>query len=243
MAGRSGNSGELLECGVKAPGYNSYAWTTQDWRVVVPNTDGTVRYDERCGGRSNRTPGGKVRLCLPLFVIQRLDGTESGRQILHQQATQKQRAPRGARVSWHPKIRALWRMLEAKTPDDMPRTNPTYSPLPLPLIDAFEPLAERWGVSRVARGKERPELRGDMPRDWPRSFMLVYRQAGGRISAMPTWWQEERRRFVARHMAQVRKRGEALWRPDGLPTRRHLALIFWAYSPEPDRLRRLLGRA
>jgi hypothetical protein len=116
-------------------------------------------------------------------------------------------------------------------------------PIPISMIDAFEPLAERWGVSKVARGRERPEWRGDMPRDWPRSFMLVYRRAGGRIQAMPLWWQEERKRFIARHMAQVRKRGEALWRSDGLPTRRHLALIFWAYSPEPDRLRRLLRRA
>lgn len=243
MAGGSGSYCELLESGVKAPGYNSWAWTTQDWRVVVPNADSTVRYDERCGGASNRTPGGRVRLCLPLAVIQKLDRTQSGREILHQQATRKQRATPGARVAWHPKIKALWRLLEAKTPADAPRQNPAYAALPLPLIDAFEPLAERWGVSKVARGKERPELRGDMPRDWPRSFMLVYRRAGGRIQAMPTWWQEERRRFIARHMAQVRKRGEALWRSDGLPTRRHLALIFWAYSPEPDRLRRLLRRS
>lgn len=228
---------------MRAPGYNSWAWVKQDWRVVIPNADGTVRYDERCGSEANRTRSGKVRLCLPFSVIQKLVKTGAGREILHGQATRKQRASPGARVPWHPKIKALWQALEAKTPEDAPRKNPAHAALALTEIDAFEPLAERWGVSKVARGKERPELRGDMPRDWPRSFMLVYRRAGGRIQAMPTWWQEERERFIARHMAQVRKRKEALWMSDGLPTRRHMALIFWAYSPEPDRLRRLLRRA
>jgi hypothetical protein len=108
--------------------------------------------------------------------------------------------------------------------------------LPLSDIDPWEPLAERWHVSEVARGKKKPALRGNMPSDWPRSFMLVYRRAGGKVSRMPMWWQQERERFIARHMAQVEAKGEPLWK-NGLPTRRHLALIFWAYSPSPRRLK------
>lgn len=118
-----------------------------------------------------------------------------------------------------------------------------HKPLPLPLIDAFEPLADRWRVSEVARGLRTPALRGDMPRDWPRSFMLVYRRAGGDLDGMPQWWREERERFIGRHMAQVKANGEPLFRPDGLPTRRHLGLIFWAWSPHPARLARLAERA
>lgn len=115
--------------------------------------------------------------------------------------------------------------------------------LPLALVDAFESLADRWRVSEVARGLRTPDLRGDMPRDWPRSFMLVYRRAGGRVERMPPWWQQERERFIKRHMAQVKAHDEPLFRPDGLPTRRHLGLIFWAYSPHPARLARLLTRS
>ncbi len=37
-------------------------------------------------------------------------------------------------------------------------------------------------------------------------------------------------------MAQVVKRREPLWEQDGSPTRRHLALVAWAYSPEPEKL-------
>lgn len=118
-----------------------------------------------------------------------------------------------------------------------------HKPLPLPLIDAFEPLADRWRVSEVARGLRTPALRGDMPRDWPRSFILVYRRAGGDLDRMPQWWREERERFIGRHMAQVKANGEPLFRPDGLPTRRHLGLIFWAWSPHPARLARLAERA
>ena len=114
-----------------------------------------------------------------------------------------------------------------------------YPALPLPLIDAFEPLADRWRVSEVARGIRRPELRGDMPPDWPRSFMLVYRRAHGNIARMPRWWQQERVRFLRRHLAQIRANDEPLFLPDGLPTRRHLALIFWAYSPAPKRIARM----
>ena len=101
-----------------APGYQSWAWTTQDWRVVVPHRDGSVSYDEACGGAINRTHAGHVRLCLPLAVARALDASKDGRRILHAQATKKQRAKPGARIPWHPAIRDLWRALEARTPAD-----------------------------------------------------------------------------------------------------------------------------
>jgi hypothetical protein len=37
-------------------------------------------------------------------------------------------------------------------------------------------------------------------------------------------------------MAQVEARKEPLFDKNGWPTRRHLALIMWAYSPEPAKL-------
>lgn len=104
-----------------APGYQSWAWTTQDWRVVIPHTDGTVSYGDACGSASNRTYAGHIRLCLPFAVIRALDGDARGRKLLHAQALRKQRAKPGARIPWHPVIRELWRMIEARTESDDPR--------------------------------------------------------------------------------------------------------------------------
>ena len=110
-----------------APGYRSWAWTQQDWRVVVPLPEGKLDYSERCGGPANRTPSGHVRLCLPLAVLSQLAATSEGTAILHRQAVSKQRAPVGTRVPWHPRIAALWRELEDRTPED--RSNPGGSPM------------------------------------------------------------------------------------------------------------------
>lgn len=101
-----------------APGYSSWAWSQQDWRVVVPLRTGQVDYSERCGGASNRTPSGHVRLCLPVAVVSELIETPEGMAILHAQAMSKQRAPVGTRVPWHPRITALWRAVEDRTPED-----------------------------------------------------------------------------------------------------------------------------
>lgn len=51
-------------------------------------------------------------------------------------------------------------------------------------------------------------------------------------------WADKRDAFVTRHMAQVKAHGEPLWK-DGLPTRRHLALIMWAYSPSSSKLSKI----
>ena len=93
--------------------------------------------------------------------------------------------------------------------------------LPLEEIDRWVPLMRRQGVSQVARSS--------------RGFLSAYRAARGDSSRLSEAWLRKRDAFVARHMAQVKSRGEALWR-DGLPTRRHLALVAWAMSPTPKRL-------
>jgi len=128
-----------------APGYRSWAWTTQDWRVVVPLVHGGVDYSERCGAPSNRTSTGHVRLCLPFAVIAELVDTSEGREILHRQGTMKQRAPAGARVPWHPRIAELWRELEAHTPAD--HRNPQLPLLGQPWVRALRVFARREGLS------------------------------------------------------------------------------------------------
>jgi len=103
-----------------APGYQSYAWTTQDWRVVIVEPGGKVDYGDKCGAPSNRTRSGKVRLCLPRSVIQQLLRSKKGEEVLIAQARRKERAAEGERVPWDPMIRQLHRQLEERTVKDDP---------------------------------------------------------------------------------------------------------------------------
>ena len=96
--------------------------------------------------------------------------------------------------------------------------------LSLATIDRYAADMARRGVSDVARSR--------------RGFLTAYRRAGGNPDRLSEYWQVRRDGFIARHMAQVRERGEPIFEGGGEPTRRHLALIAWAYSPSPDRLPR-----
>ncbi len=93
--------------------------------------------------------------------------------------------------------------------------------LPISTIARYEPLARKRKVSEVARS--------------PRGFLPAYKRAGA-AGALPDYWRSKREAFIARHMAQVEDRNEPLWDLDGRPSRRHLALIMWAYSPMAARL-------
>jgi len=105
----------------RAPGYQSYAWTTQDWRVVIVKRGGDVDYSDKCGAPSNSLSGGRKRLCLPKSVIQRLMRSKSGKEALVSQARKKEKAPPGRSVRWHPLIKQYHRELEAKTVKDKPK--------------------------------------------------------------------------------------------------------------------------
>jgi len=93
--------------------------------------------------------------------------------------------------------------------------------LPLSTIARYEALARKRGVSVVARA--------------PNGFLPAYKRAGT-AAVLSTYWQRRREAFIARHMAQVDQRNEPLWDLDGRPSRRHLALIMWAYPPMAGRL-------
>ncbi len=93
--------------------------------------------------------------------------------------------------------------------------------LPLDVVELYVPLAAEWGVSTVARS--------------PRGFLRQYQDAAGRPERLSDYWVRRRQGFIERHLAQVVLRGEPLF-ADGVPTRRHLALIMWAFSPRASRL-------
>lgn len=83
-------------------------------------------------------------------------------------------------------------------------------------IRKYTPLARKLKVSKVARS--------------PRGFMTAYVRAKGKVKNLSPYWRNRRNNFVKRHMAQVRKNRERLWKK-GKPSRRALALIHWAYMP------------
>lgn len=90
--------------------------------------------------------------------------------------------------------------------------------LRLRTVRKWESLAAELGVSEVARG--------------PSGFVAAYKRAGGDPRRLSERWRIMRRGFIARHEAQMKANQEPLWQ-GGKPTRRHLALIMWAYSPNP----------
>ena len=103
-----------------APGYQSFSWISQDWRSVKVNNKGEIDYSEKCGAEGTQTKSGKPRLCLPRKVIQTLLKSESGKEVLRQQARKKARAEKGERIPWHPRIKKLHAKLEKQTIQDNP---------------------------------------------------------------------------------------------------------------------------
>lgn len=99
-------------------------------------------------------------------------------------------------------------------------TSPRY--LPLSTVLRFEPEARRRGVSVVARSA--------------RGFLAQYKQAGGNPARLSPYWRRRRDNFVKRHLAQAMVRGEELVDARGKLSRRHLALVMWAYSPVRGKL-------
>lgn len=80
--------------------------------------------------------------------------------------------------------------------------------LSLKTIRKYEPDMKRLGVSKVARS--------------PRGFLTAYKKAGSAWK-LSEEWKRKRLAFIARHLAQYKKKSTY---------RRRLALIAWAYDPE-----------
>jgi len=110
-----------------APGYQSWQWTRQNWRSVLRKGN-KLDWSKKCGAKGTRLPGDKPSLCLPLFVIETLNRTAEGRKILMEQVRKKERAKKGQRVPWHPKIRELHRIVEQMTEKDDPRLKKRGNP-------------------------------------------------------------------------------------------------------------------
>lgn len=124
-----------------------------------------------------------------------------------------------------------------------------YSWLPLNVVRAAMPYAEDRGVSEIARSKD--------------GFVAAYIRARGLPHAMGLSpkdgeaWTAKRQNFLDRQLGLIEAYAEdmnedeshRIWEPDPgrprgeRPTRHHLSLVMWAYSPEPEKLRKWLVKA
>jgi hypothetical protein len=111
----------------------------------------------------------------------------------------------------------------------------------------FLKYAKARGVSKVARGESSSKVTRE-------GFMQAYARVKGdpkklttRMATPTQSWAERRDNFVGRHMAQMTLHGEKLWETSGKykgqPTRRHLGLIMWAMTPDPNGVGRFIAKA
>lgn len=128
--------------------------------------------------------------------------------------------------SYETKRRAIRTSLKDLSESQRFISNPSSYPfLSLETVEMAVPAMEDQGVSEVARSS--------------RGFLSAFKRAKGDPSRLATMtdrhsgqnWADRRNNFIARHRAQMESSG---WE-NGEPTRRHLALVAWAYSPSPKR--------
>ena len=116
--------------------------------------------------------------------------------------------------------------------------------LKLRLIRSYEKLADFYNISLKARGLEKPTTSDE-------GFLVVYRRLKGNINKLKSCpvkknkpdgdnWYNKRNSQVKAKFSQAKKmklpffheKGEL----KGLPTKIHINMIMWAYSPYPDLL-------
>jgi hypothetical protein len=120
--------------------------------------------------------------------------------------------------------------------------------LPLSLVNSYEKLADYYNVSRKARGLEKPSTSNE-------GFLVVYRKIKGNGSLMKNIpcrknkisgvnWERKRSIEVYGKLGQLKRMKLDFFHKSGalkgLPTKIHINMIMWAYSPYPSKLKKLL---
>ena len=120
--------------------------------------------------------------------------------------------------------------------------------LSLSLVNSYEELAEYYNVSLKARGLEKPTTSDE-------GFLVVYRKVKGKEDLMKNIpcrkekqngvnWDRKREIVVSGKLGQAKSMKLDFFQKSGplkgLPTVIHVNMIMWAYSPYPDKLKKLL---
>ncbi|XP_034235464.1 uncharacterized protein LOC117641866 [Thrips palmi] len=111
------------------------------------------------------------------------------------------------------------------------RSKENFGYLPLDTVHAFERLAKEQGV-----------LNGKGP-----TFLQVYEEADGdlkklrvkKVDGADTTWDIHRNRNLKPLVEKLNKDNEPLYTSKGQPSKQHLALIVWGYSPEAGKVKKL----
>ena len=120
--------------------------------------------------------------------------------------------------------------------------------LPLSLVNAYEKLADYYNVSRKARGLEKPSTSNE-------GFLVVYRKVKGNEKLMENIpcrkdkkngvkWNRKREIEILGKLGQAKSMKLNFFHKSGplkgLPTVIHINMIMWAYSPYPNKLKKIL---
>jgi hypothetical protein len=111
-----------------------------------------------------------------------------------------------------------------------------YEYLDLDIIRKFEKLANKYDISRVARGLDKP-TKSDY------GFLVIYKKYGKqKLPFIPIFSKKPksgdydifREKYINARLGQMKKMKIPLYNIDGLPTKHHLTLIMNGYSPDKD---------
>jgi hypothetical protein len=120
--------------------------------------------------------------------------------------------------------------------------------LPLSLVNSYEKLANYYNVSLKARGLEKPTTSNE-------GFLVVYRKIKGNSNLMKNIpcrknkvhgvnWDRKRAIEVYGKLGQLKRMKLDFFHKSGilkgLPTKIHINMIIWAYSPYPTKLKKIL---
>tara|TARA_R100000231_G_scaffold137798_1_gene114791 strand:+ start:2986 stop:3357 length:372 start_codon:yes stop_codon:yes gene_type:complete len=101
------------------------------------------------------------------------------------------------------------------------------------IVIAYLPMIDKFGVSKVARGIQKSTATNQ-------GFTQVF-LTGKSLSSKATkneTWDERRENYLKRHLKAGRQ--TPLYNIDGSPSRFHLSLIAWAFSPDTKGLKRYI---
>lgn len=118
------------------------------------------------------------------------------------------------------------------------RSKENFGYLPLDTVHAFQDQAEEQGV-----------LKGKGPKGV--SFIDVYEEAEGdlkklrikKVDGGDVTWDVHRNRNLKPLVAKLNADNLPLYTSKGQPSKEHLGLIVWAYSPEPAKVKKIASAA
>jgi hypothetical protein len=120
--------------------------------------------------------------------------------------------------------------------------NKEYPFLSKELIKKYEPLAKKYNVSRKARGLDKPTTtnKGFQPVFFSVSTPKNLKDCPVRKNKSDglNWWKARENRVKAK-LGQMKSMNIPFFDENGIPTKMHTILIMWAYSPYPEKLKKI----